>query len=259
MIALLQRMNETREIFVGCCGARMALALYAERYPALEVQQTFYQPPKTETLERWRTQVPDTFEFSVKAWQLITHRPQSPTYKRLTTKLSESELSECGSLQPSPTVLSAWDRTLACAQALRARTILVQCPASFTPIEENVDNVRAFFSRVDRGNCTLHWEPRGDWPLDLVSELCSELGIYHVVDPFAVECVTPEFPYYRLHGRTGFRYRYEDDELHELTTMFPDTGRSYTFFNNVFMREDALRLLAMLGYSKPHPPTPLFE
>ncbi len=53
--------------------------------------------------------------------------------------------------------------------------------------------------------------------------------------------MTPERCYYRLHGRTGWRYQYEDDELAELITLLPAQGVSYVFFNNVRMLDDAAR------------------
>ena len=69
---------------VGCCGFGMARARYAALFPVVEVQQTFYQPPRVATAARWRAAAPPPFVFSVKAWQLITHEPASPTYRRLT-------------------------------------------------------------------------------------------------------------------------------------------------------------------------------
>ena len=45
-----------------------------------------------------------------------------------------------------------------------------------------------------------------------------------------------------LHGRKGWRYKYEEVELEELAAMIPKNKRSYVFFNNIHMTEDALRL-----------------
>ena len=52
----------------------MSVREYFETFPLVEVQQTFYEPPAPRTLLRWREQAPDSFEFTMKAWQLITHR-----------------------------------------------------------------------------------------------------------------------------------------------------------------------------------------
>lgn len=233
-------------IKTGCCGYRMKLRDYAELFDLVEIQHTFYQPPGPAALQRWRQEVPEEFEFTIKAWQLITHTSRSPTYRRLRRKLSDAERAESGSFRPSPIVREAWEVTRTAAEILRARSILFQCPASFTPSEENLENMRGFFSGLDRGTMRLHWEPRGDWPAGLVRELCEELDITHVVDPFATASVTPEFVYYRLHGRTGFRYVYEDFELDELLEMIEPGTPAYVLFNNVKMHEDAARFREVL-------------
>lgn len=229
-------------IKTGCCGFRMAQSEYMTRFPVVEVQQTFYQPPQISTLMRWREDAPADFEFTLKAWQLITHEARSPTYKRLKRELTETEREQCGAFRPTPIVKEAWAVTLACAEALSARLVLFQCPASFTPTAEHVEHLREFFNAIERSDrLRFLWEPRGDWPTELVSKLCRELELIHVVDPFAARTLTPEFCYFRLHGRKGFRYVYEDDELEELLRMLPREGTSYVLFNNVRMSEDAAR------------------
>ena len=226
----------------GCCGFRMAQSEYVEHFPVVEVQQTFYQPPQTVTLRRWRAEAPPHFEFTLKAWQLITHEARSPTYKRLKRALAEEERAECGAFRLTPIVREAWEVTRACAEALDARRVLFQCPASFTPTGENLKRMRAFFSSIERGRLEFLWEPRGGWPDKLLRELCEELQLVHVVDPFVARTVTPSKIYFRLHGRKGWRYTYEQDELEELLSMLP-RGKtvSYVLFNNVRMREDATR------------------
>ena len=46
--------------------------------------------------------------------------------------------------------------------------------------------------------------------------MCAELDLWHAVDPFAERTATPRRCYFRLHGRKGWRYSYEDAELEEL-------------------------------------------
>ncbi|MBA3441860.1 MAG: DUF72 domain-containing protein [Pyrinomonadaceae bacterium] len=238
-------------IKVGCCGFRSAMAEYTLHYPVVEVQQTFYQPPRISTLERWRQDAPQGFEFTLKAWQLITHEARSPTYKRLKKELTELERTQCGSFRPTPIVKEAWATTLACAQALGARRILFQCPASFTPIRGHVENMRSFFASIERsGGLQFLWEPRGGWADDLIRTLCHELDLVHVVDPFATRTQTPDQCYFRLHGRKGWRYVYEDDELEELIRLLPKDKMSYVLFNNVRMREDAMRFQELIRMSE---------
>ena len=68
---------------IGTCGfGRVNRPEYFKLFPIVEIQHTFYQPPQIETFEKWRSGAPDDFEFTLKAWQLITHEASSPTYRR---------------------------------------------------------------------------------------------------------------------------------------------------------------------------------
>ncbi len=237
------------KIKIGTSGFRTNKTEYAQLLDCVEIQHTFYQPPQISTLERWRLEVPDSFEFAVKAWQLITHEAKSPTYKRLKKKLSETEREEAGYFKPTAIVQEAWETTLACAQALKAKTILFQCPASFKQNTENIANLENFFSSIKRGKFNFVWEPRGNWDKKVVGDICERLKLWHVVDPFKEKTVTPDKCYFRLHGRNGWRYEYETDELEELAAMMPKSKISYVFFNNIRMLEDALKFQEILKHN----------
>jgi uncharacterized protein YecE (DUF72 family) len=49
------------------------LAFYGERLPTVEINNTFYRMPKTEVLENWAKQTPESFRFAIKASRRITH------------------------------------------------------------------------------------------------------------------------------------------------------------------------------------------
>ena len=49
------------------------LSYYAEHFSFTEINTTFYQLPPPEMVMNWRDAVPDTFRFSIKLWQQITH------------------------------------------------------------------------------------------------------------------------------------------------------------------------------------------
>jgi uncharacterized protein YecE (DUF72 family) len=65
--------------------AERMLAYYAERLPAVEINNTFYRMPKPALLESWAAEVPPEFRFVLKASQRITH------FKRLKETASEVE------------------------------------------------------------------------------------------------------------------------------------------------------------------------
>lgn len=239
--------NRTR---VGTCGFGLAQPDYARSFSCVEVQHTFYQPPQLKTLERWRTLMPADFEFVIKAWQLITHDARSPTYRRLKRQLSKTEKLEAGYFRDSAIVKEAWETTLASAKALGSRTILFQCPGSFTQTAEHIANLKRFVSDLDRQNLNLGWEPRGNWDAAVVKSICEDLRLWHVVDPFVENTTTPKHSYFRLHGRNGWRYEYDKSELEELASTLPSPTRCYVFFNNSKMTEDALRFCQLLTKSE---------
>ena len=222
------------------------MSSYVRRFPLVEVQHTFYEPPAEALLARWRAEVPAAFEFTIKAWQLVTHESGSPTYRRLRRPLPEEHRGQVGAFRSTPPVLEAWARTLACARVLRATAVLLQCPKSFRPTTANVERMRAFLAGAERPAGRLLWEPRGEWPVPLLTELCRDFDLVHVTDPMQTETVTPEQTYYRLHGTTGMRHVHTDDELRRLRDLVAGRPGPYVLFNNLARAGDAERFLALL-------------
>jgi uncharacterized protein YecE (DUF72 family) len=233
-----------RGILVGCCGFALARAKYFRTFKVVEIQQSFYEMPKTDTARRWRGEAPKDFTFTVKAWQLITHEPTSPTYRRLRTRLDSSSLGNCGSFKPTEEVFWAWERTLEFASALEARVVVFQCPSSFRPTPTNLENMRNFFTTIPREGLLFAWEPRGQWPDELVGSLCRGLDLIHCVDPFKELPAHGNINYFRLHGVTGYAYSFTDEDLERLLA-WCQGKESYVLFNNISMGEDALRFMAI--------------
>lgn len=238
---------------LGMCGFTIGARAYYKQFRVVEVQQTFYDPPPIQTLERWRSEAPPEFEFTMKAWQVITHFGASRTYRRLRSPFDDRARAEAGGFRSTQTVFSAWDTTLRCAHILRATAILFQCPASFRPTEENVSAMRQFFAAIARPAAVRFlWEPRGPWPDDLVLGICRELGLTHAVDPFVRPSLTPELIYWRLHGNKSHYARYTDEELRQINEWLPDDPETdaYVMFNNVPRVKDVKRYRE-LGLDRP--------
>ena len=49
------------------------LPYYAERFPTVEINYTFYRLPNAKTVAGWTAATPDRFTFALKASQRITH------------------------------------------------------------------------------------------------------------------------------------------------------------------------------------------
>ncbi|MCI0698019.1 DUF72 domain-containing protein [candidate division KSB1 bacterium] len=232
-------------ITIGCCGFAEAQDKYFAEFPAMEIQQTFYQPPEVETARRWREKASGQFEFALKAWQLITHPATSPTYRRLRKPLLEKARRRVGCFRPTDEVWQAWEIMRQIAEALRARFIVFQCPASFEPITENQSNLRQFFKRIDRGAFQCVWEPRGKWSPEQIRRLCEELNLIDGVDPFQRLPSWGESQYFRLHGIGGYRYKFTEADLCQLAD-WCQVAPTWVMFNNTNMREDARRFVKLI-------------
>jgi uncharacterized protein YecE (DUF72 family) len=129
---------------------------------------------------------------------------------------------------------------------LQADAIVFQCPRSFLPTRGNTRNQTPFFHQQERDNRIFAWEPRGDdWRPELIRDICAENNLIHCVDPFTSDPVFGDSLYWRLHGRTGYRYRYTDEDLIELGARLYArahlAGPNYVMFNNIYSRQDAQR------------------
>jgi uncharacterized protein YecE (DUF72 family) len=237
----------------GVCGFCLPQAELFRRFRLLEVQQKFYWPPQVKTVERWRRTAPGDFEFTLKAFQAITHPATSPTYRR--TKFSSDERAQCGGFCDTQVVREAWQLTLTLADALEANVVVFQCPPKFDASDQNVGRLRRFFEWADRHRLRFAWEPRHDsWTRELVRELCQELELIHAVDPLEQDDVYGSPRYLRLHGKAlgGFRYDYgrvySDDELAEIYARC-QPGPTYCLFNNKQMASDTERFLSLQSTS----------
>lgn len=57
----------------------------------VEVQQTFYDPPREATMRGWRALARSGFDLAIKARHLVTHDGSSPTYRRFRTPLGDAD------------------------------------------------------------------------------------------------------------------------------------------------------------------------
>ena len=234
----------------GLCGFTMSMQDYALYFPVVEVQNTFYDPPSDALMKKWLAATPPSLEYVMKVWQLVTHGPKSPTYRRMKRALSAAD--EPGFFRDSPSVEEGWQRSVECAKVLSATAMLFQSPASFGPELENVRRMSSFFERIERPRARLLWEPRGAaWVArrDLALSLSRDLDVVYVVDPFVTRPPPGRAVYWRLHGIGGARHSYTDEQLQELHHMLLEvepSGPAYVMFNNLPRVGDAKRFLRIL-------------
>lgn len=254
------------EIAIGTCGYsyydpgegwkeeyESKLAAYADAFAVGEINRTFYTLPQVSTTERWRREAGEEFEFTMKAWQALTHPTSSPTWNSHRENLTDEQEAGFGYLRPTAVVEEAWKETKQRAEALEARVVVLQTPPSFDASDGHEESMRELLSRIDRDGLVLAWEPRGDWPdnPDRVAAICADLDLVHVVDLMRRQPLSDhDVAYVRLHGLNedpyDYDYEYSEDELDDLAdrlhALAEDHDRVYCMFNNFEMYDDASAL-----------------
>jgi uncharacterized protein YecE (DUF72 family) len=223
-------------IKVGCCGFPTSMKKYFETFSLVELNSTFYQYPRMETVEGWRKKAPKNFEFSVKAHQDISHKAK--------LKVEESSL-------------QAFERMKKICKVLNTQILLIQTPGSFRP--DRLVDVEKFFKIVNREGLVLVWETRGPvWETAEVykrlGQILDRLDVVHVADPLRVmPAYVGEIAYFRLHslGKQMYYYQYSDTELQRLKERIAPYEKQrkdvYVFFNNLSMFEDGMRFMEYLS------------
>ena len=209
---------------------------YFENFSLVELNSTFYQYPRRETVEGWREKAPKNFEFTVKAHQDISHKAK---------------------MKVEETSLQAFEHMKQICKVLNAKILLIQTPGSFKP--DRLGEAENFFGEVNREGLVLVWETRGPvWETKEVykelGQLLEKLDVTHVTDPFRVmPAYTGEIAYFRLHGlgERMYYYQYSNMELEKLKKLivsYEKEGKKvYILFNNLSMFEDGARFMEYLS------------
>ena len=239
---------------IGCCGwaVKGGKKAYFKTFDLIELQSTFYRLPRLQTAKKWSEEAPKNFEFTVKAWQVITHPKESPTWRRMgkSPKLPSKTLKNYGYLKPTKENIEAFEKTKEICNILQAKICVIQTPPSFKFSEENLKNMQKFLKNIDRGNLILAWEPRGDWDQHpkTTKDLCKDFDLIHVVDLLKRSPVSEhKIAYTRLHGlgkqEINYRYKYTEKDLKQLSiktkTIEETENEVYVLFNNINMGKDA--------------------
>jgi len=213
--------------------AEELLALYAERFTTVEINNTFYRLPDEKTWEGWRKTVPPGFLFTVKASRFITHMK----------KLKDPEA-------PLAALLER-----ACLLGAHLGPLLFQLPPGW---RVNAGRLEAFLSSLPGGQRYAFEFRDATWFAGPVYEALERAGcafcIYDLGGAQSPEVVTARFVYVRLHGPDGpYRGSYDDAALKRwagLVRRWRAEGREvFVYFDNDeagYAAADALRLKAMV-------------
>lgn len=168
------------EFYPADLPQRRFLEHYASVFPSVEINATFYRMPTAKVLEQWLTETPESFTFTLKASQRITH------HRRL--KDADEEVSYFLNVA----------RTL----GDRLGAILIQCPPN---LKHDQERLETFVAGLPGKPYRFAFEFRHDsWAIDEVFELLASNGCAWCVSDTAEKPApmrtTTSFAYLRLRG-----------------------------------------------------------
>ncbi|MCC9740365.1 DUF72 domain-containing protein [Streptomyces sp. MNU89] len=237
---------------------------YAERFPVVEVDASYYALPSRRNSLLWAERTPPGFVFDVKAFSLLTGHPtpQASLPADLRPALPRQRSRGPGSTDPA-LLDEVWQRFTTALEPLREAgrlgTVLFQFPPWFAPGARAGDALRACAERTAGWPVAVEFRHPDWWHADTreaTAALLTRLGFAAVaVDmaqglPASVPPVTPvtspRLGVVRFHGRstawgTGskedrFRHGYTEDELAawipEVRGMAERAERLHVLFNN---------------------------
>jgi uncharacterized protein YecE (DUF72 family) len=165
------------------------LERYAGRFPAAEINSSFYRPHRPATYARWRESVPPSFRFSVKVPKAITHT----LHLRDAAEPLAAFLAETAGL----------GEKLGC--------LLVQLPPS---LQFEAETARGFLATLrSLSEVPAACEPRhASWFTEEAGEVLATFSVARVAaDPARVPEAAepggaPDLVYHRLHGSPRIYY-----------------------------------------------------
>jgi uncharacterized protein YecE (DUF72 family) len=171
-------------------AAKDMLRFYGERFPTVEINNTFYRMPKESVLQGWAEQVPESFTFVIKASKRITH---------------DQRLKECGELL-------AYLFRVTSTLGSRLGPLLFQLPPNF---KKDVPRLKAFFDEMPERRRVAFEFRHASWFDDEVFETLRGLRAALCVadtgeEPAAPLVATTDWGYLRLR-----REEFSDEDLRD--------------------------------------------
>jgi uncharacterized protein YecE (DUF72 family) len=227
-------------------NAEARLRYYAENFPIVEVDSTYYYPPSDQAVDAWVNRTPDEFTFHIKAWSLLTKHPTRPN--SLAPDLRETATERKGkflyaSHLPDETMDEVWRRFAASLMPLHSTgklgVIHFQYPEWFMPgtesrnyIVECQERLHNYRIAVEFRNSLWFEERKLERTLEFlrshdipVTSVDMPQGFRSSMPPIAA-ATAKDLAYVRFHGRNTeqwdkpqeiatprFAYKYTQEEL----------------------------------------------
>ena len=254
----------------GASSAEARLRFYADHFPLVEVDSTYYFPPSEENSVRWIERTPSTFTFNIKAYSLLTNHPTRPNsiYKDLQDAIPPDEKNVYREQLPDEVVEEVWQRFREALMPLHSAgklgAILFQFPQWFvisrkskSYIEECAERLPDYRVAVEFRNKLWMEERNVEETLAFLEErnlpyVCVDMpqGFTSSIPPI-IAATADDLSMVRFHGRNRdtwetksetasvrFRYDYPKEELEEwvpkIETLADETRETHVLMNNCY-------------------------
>jgi uncharacterized protein YecE (DUF72 family) len=243
--------------------SRDSLAFLADYCDTIEINSSFYAPPRPKDAAAWARRVSNNphFRFTAKAWQRITHESRGADESALAA--------DCGVIRSSLAPL---------ADAGVLGAVLIQFPWKFRCAPENQEYLDRVFRLLK--DFPLALEVRhASWDKDPFYEFLRERGvaICNVDQPVIGNSIKPgerataRLGYFRLHGRNyanwfkedagrdaRYDYLYSKAEIHQLSDQIrkvhQSTEETYAITNNHFRGQALVNAMEIVEELDAAPP-----
>jgi uncharacterized protein YecE (DUF72 family) len=199
----------------GCPTSRW-LEYYAQQFPTVEINSTFYRLASKDAVARWLTQVPEDFVFAPKISRYITH------IKRL------------GSMEA---VDRFYEHIEPLAKSPKLGPVLWQLPENY---HRNDERLEYALDNLPDGRHAFEFR-HTSWFNDTTYEMLRDKGVALVIGddperPFQAYEFTTDFTFIRFHGGKRGRYgNYSDSEIREWAKRvrsWAEDREVFAYFNN---------------------------
>jgi uncharacterized protein YecE (DUF72 family) len=269
----------------GVRTAEARLRYYAEHFPLVEVDSTYYFPPSERNAVLWLERTPPTFTFNVKAYSLLTNHPTKvdSLYKDLREELPDELLGKRNLYRehlPEAVVEEVWQRfhdaLMPLHSAGKLGAVLFQFPQWFVIGRKSKDYVLECAERLKDFRIAVEFrhkawleERNAEETLSFLAEhdlpfVCVDMpqGFDSSLPPIAA-ATTKDLAMVRFHGRNTrawnaksdtasarFRYEYSQGELLEWVPRIRDISaevrETHVLMNNCY-RDFAVNNARQLG------------
>jgi uncharacterized protein YecE (DUF72 family) len=265
----------------GANSAEDRLRFYAEHFPLVEVDSTYYFPPSEKNSELWAERTPEGFTFNVKAFSLLTQHPTKvdALYKDL--DMPRDKKSVYPKDLSRDVIDEVWDRFLSALEPLHAAgklgALLFQYPPWFHVGKAQRDYIVECAKRaapmricVEFRNKTWMSEENREKTLEFLEGhglpyVCVDMpqGFTSSIPP--VVAATADLSVIRFHGHNDaewesgsvqrrFKYLYSKKELAEwapkIEKLAGESKKTHVLMNNCYQdyaQQNAKELAELLG------------